>query len=108
LGDIARQISAGLRCDSKKLKALQKSHSARQKSARMTSYWQASSTDGVAEKILFSACVRAPFWEVFILAPAVVFYSGDGSKRIDARQGAARRASHPADGRALPPSGRTG
>jgi hypothetical protein len=36
LGDIARQISAGLRCDPKKLKALQKSHRASQKSARMT------------------------------------------------------------------------
>jgi hypothetical protein len=36
LGDIARQISAGLRCDSKKLKALQKSHRVTHKSARMT------------------------------------------------------------------------
>jgi hypothetical protein len=36
LGDIARQISAGLRCDSKKLKALQKSHRVTQKSAPMT------------------------------------------------------------------------
>ena len=36
MGDIARQISAGLRCDSKKLKALQKSHRVTHKSARMT------------------------------------------------------------------------
>jgi hypothetical protein len=36
LGDIARQISAGLRCDSKKLKALQKSHRVPHKRARMT------------------------------------------------------------------------
>ena len=39
MSDIARQISAGLRCDSKKSKALQKSHRAPQKTARMTP-WQ--------------------------------------------------------------------
>jgi len=49
--------------------------------------------------------VRAPFSEVFIFAFAVVFCSGDGWKRVDAPQEAPRRASRPADDRALPPPG---
>ena len=39
----------------------------RRQRARITP-WQTSSTDGVAEK--YSSCVRAPFSEVLILAPA--------------------------------------
>jgi hypothetical protein len=104
LSDIARQISAGLRCVSKKSKTLQKSHRTPQKSARITP-WQTSSTDGVAEK--YSSCVRAPFSEVLILASAVVFTLATGES-ASTRPKKRRRASRLADARALPPPGQAG
>jgi hypothetical protein len=72
LSDIARQISAGLRCDSKKLKALQKSHRAPQKSARMMP-WQTSSADGVAEKYFRHACARRS--RKFSFSPSPSFFA---------------------------------
>jgi hypothetical protein len=69
---------------------------------------QASSTDGVAEKqILFSSWMHARFSKVLILAPAVVFTLATGES-ASTRPKKHRRASRPADARALPPPGHAG
>jgi hypothetical protein len=54
------------------------------------------------EIILFSSCVRARFSEALILAPAVVFTRATGES-ASTRPKKHRRASRPADARALPP-----
>ena len=97
MGDIARQISAGLRCDSKKLKALQKSHRVTHKSARMTPPFgkRVPLTASPRNNFYFRhACAR--FSEVLILAPQ--------SFLLWQRVRAHRRAPRSTAGRRAPPT----